>query len=102
MAGAEHVFIVQASSILALFASMIALLKIGLSIRKFSPSVVKTAVLYIFIQTILLSLSIAFMATYHLFDIDIATDMWHVGALLSLLMGVAVTFQIVQVCRRFK
>lgn len=98
----EHLFLVQLSSILALLASIIALLEMGPSLRKFSPGRVKTAMLYLFVQTILLSLSIVFMATYHVLDIDIAMDLWHMGALLSLFIGIVVTLQIIHVCRMFK
>lgn len=96
-----HVLIVQATSIWAFADSVIALGLIWWSLREFSPGIIKTAVAYLLAQTAIFAAALLFMLAYHVFDIDLAQDLWHIGALAGLVMGVVVTIQLVKIQRGF-
>jgi hypothetical protein len=97
-----HIFIVQATSVLALLAALAALSAVARAAPRISPGYFKTAFVSILLQTITLSLALLFMAVYHIFDIDIAQDLWHVGVMAGLLLGVISTWQFIAIGRTFR
>ena len=96
-----HVLIVQASSVLALLSCLVALFFIGRSLPKFSPSMIKTAVTCSFVFVILFFIATIFMAVYHIFDIDLATDIWHIGVMLGLIVEMAMAVYVLIISRKF-
>ncbi len=86
MAEAAHVLVVQASSVLAMLMSFIAVYYIAKASSKASGAE-RSSLNYIQVATVLASASLIFMAAYHVFDIDVAQHIWHVGALLTMIVA---------------
>ena len=101
MVEAAHVIIVQATSFFAMVSSLLAIIILGSSLPKFSQGIIKNALIYIFVQIIVLGLSHIFMLTYHIWDIEVTQDLWHIGAMVSLIIGVPITIYLIKVCKKF-
>ncbi len=96
-----HIFIVQISSLLALLASFAALFLVGKSLTRLLSGTTKNALIALFLQIFVISISLCAMFVYHFFDIDVAQDIWHFGALISLFMGVVAAVYLIKLHKIF-
>lgn len=101
MVEAAHQFIVELSSVAAFAVAVVAVAIILTSLRKFSKGVVRDTVVYYFIQLMIIAVSMGSMAYYHVFNVDVALDIWHIGIMIALVFSIFVTYQAIRVTKMF-
>ncbi len=95
-----HVAIVQITSVLALLAALIALYYIGKAFPKFTKGFVKTITGYKLVQIGIFAAAMVFMVIYHVWDLDLFQDLWHIAALVALAVGAYVAIRIAVLSRK--
>jgi|SRR3989338_1495977 len=102
MAEAAHILIVQSTAVLALLLGIVSLWFAGQSYLHFSPGSVKKAVGLITLTLLITVPALLFMVIYHVWDIEITQDLWHVFIGLSLIAGAVASVYLVRVSTMFK
>lgn len=95
-----HVLIVQVTSVLALLAALVAGYFLGKALPKFTPGFIKDVTGYTFVQIMIFSLAMIAMVIYHVFDMDLFQDIWHLAAGAALVLGAYIAVKIAKLSRR--
>lgn len=98
---AEHMLIVQLTSAVALAASFIALYLMYKAQRRYTHGPVKRLMGQFTVQIALFCVALIFMLIYHVWDVDLAKDLWHYVILAAMLLGAYVYCKFVWLNKQF-
>ncbi len=96
-----HLFIVQATSVLAMLFGFLALFFVGKAYRHFSPGEIKQTVSLMLATILLIVPAMLFMVIYHVWDWEMAQNLWHILIGFALIGNMLASLYLVKVSRKF-